>query len=232
MGRTGTLSFLVVVSAVVLGLIFLSSGPVAWATPNQSASLQTVPAPEGGGVATATPNDGGSASTTDGKTTLSVPPGAVTTTTEVSLEPVQVADVPASPTGRTILGAFNIQAYIGGQIQSNFTFNQAVSICTKITQADLNAVKGDVTKFVIMRYDANLQAWVELPTSVDLVAMTACATVRSLSQFALAVKAVVTPGDASLATPSGWWLVLGAVGAFMVLSGGFALRRSGTKRNS
>lgn len=244
MKRIGAISSLVVITAVVIGLVFLSSGPAAWATSNQSPAAQTVPTPAGGAVAQVTPNASATAKTADGKTEISIPEGAVTTPIEVAVTPKTVADIPATPPAQTaIVGVFTIEAFKGGELQSGFVFSKAITICTKVTQADMDKVKGDVTKIRIMRFADDTKQWIALTTSVDppVAGSPACATVRSLSTFALAVTGQVAPtptptpklpvGDIYLSGPTTWWVGLAVLGLFLILFGGLAIRRNTNKRN-
>ncbi|GEM_PF-6467342 len=250
MRKLSTVSFVIALAVLVTGLVFLSSGPAAWATSNQSPAAQTVPTPvPGGAVGSVTPTQGATVKTADDKVVVTVPAGAAPTPLDIAVTPKAAADAPALPPAQGIIrSAFTITAFQGGEAKT-VTFQTSISVCTTVTQADMDAVKNNVANLVVMRFLEDTKTWNSLTTTVDppVVGGSACARTLGLSTFALAAKGQIAPtatpapkptptaglptGDSILSGGSGWWTGLAMVGMLLVLFGGFAIRRTTKKRN-
>jgi hypothetical protein len=79
-------------------------------------------------------------------TTVQVPPGAVTRTTEITLTPILSPTEPISPQLRFGGHAFDLDAYWDGQHLISFTFETAVTVTIHYSDADVRGIFEDSLK--------------------------------------------------------------------------------------
>ncbi len=85
------------------------------------------------------PNLGGLLIITDTQgltTTVQIPPGAVTRTTEITITPILLLTEPISPGLRFAGHAFDLDAYWDGQLLTSFTFETTVTVTIHYSDAD------------------------------------------------------------------------------------------------
>jgi len=178
-------------------------------TPSHTASPTATTTPTSSPTSTATPtatsippltgegqigSTGGTASTSDGRITVTFPPGAVPDDTSVNIEPVSCTSSP----GGFRLGAtcFSITAAGGGGQVHDFSGD--VIICVAYTAEDVDACGGDPQLLQLAYYDEAANEWVALDSTVDEEASMVCASTSHLSRWALVASG---PG-----TSIPWWI--------------------------
>jgi hypothetical protein len=73
-------------------------------------------------------------------TTVQIPPGAVTRTTEITLTPILSPTEPISPGLRFAGHAFDLDAYRDGQLLTGFTFETTVTVTIHYSDADIKGI--------------------------------------------------------------------------------------------
>jgi hypothetical protein len=207
--------------------------------------VTTVQAPPGAGAAVILPNAGGEVTTADGAITLSIPPWSSDQTIQVVVEPIEIVDAPEPPPGTAYARAFEIVVYDAQGNRLAGSLNEPTTVTVKYTDEDLAEVDGDPFRLKLARLDSTGN-WTILPTSVNTANKTLTATVERFSLWGVvggsssalpAATATATPGPSATSTfvppsvgdvgaPSGWLLsLLAVVGAGLLVSGGYYLRR-------
>ena len=79
-------------------------------------------------------------------TTVQIPPGAVTRTTEITLTPILSPTEPISPQLRFGGHAFDLDAYWDGQHLISFTFETTVTVTIHYSDADVRGIFEDTLK--------------------------------------------------------------------------------------
>ena len=180
--------------------------PTTTTTPTAEQTPTPPPMQPGHGTVS---SEGGSVATVDGTVTISFPPGALTNSTKVTIEP---ASCFASSRGfRMGDTCFSVTAIVDGE--SVTRLDADVEICVEYSDDDLAAAGGEPTGLRLAYYDETDGDWVMPPTSVDTTAGTICVTTDHLSDWAVLGEV--------MASGLPWWLwliiALGVVG-IVVLS--------------
>jgi hypothetical protein len=111
------------------------------------------------------PNLGGLVIITDTQgltTTVKIPPGAVTRTTEIIMTPILLPTEPMLPGLHFAGHAFDVNAYWDGQLLTSFTFETTVTVTIHYSDAD---VKGLDEKTVRLYRWVPLNGWREVGTT-------------------------------------------------------------------
>ena len=162
-----------------------------------------VEAPEGGASAIVQPNVNTTIASVTGDISVTVPAVAVAETVQMVLTEVEIAPEEAAPAGfRYSDRSFTIKVYdVQGNTVSDFRFRKPVTITVKLTEAEIAAVGGDLSKIVIQRFIDLSGEWIDLPTTVDPDTLEASTTIRGTSFFALVLQGV-TVAPSPIAAPA------------------------------
>lgn len=179
--------------------------PATTTTPTAEQTPTTPPMQPGHGTVS---SEGGSVATVDGTVTISFPPGALTNSAKVTIEP---ASCFAPPRGfRMGDTCFTITATVDSEPVTQLDVD--VEICVEYSDDDLAAAGGGPMGLILAYYDETAGDWVILPTSVDTTSGTVCVTTNHLSDWAVLGEVV--------ASGLPWWLwlivALGVVGILVV----------------
>ena len=112
-----------------------------------------------------TPGQDGTLSTPGGEVTIRFPAGSIISPVHVTVEPPAVSLSAAPSTATAGSTSLSIEGITG-------LLAKDATITVKYSPADLNAAGGDPSKLVIARWDAEVNQWTILPTTVDAGAQT------------------------------------------------------------
>ncbi|MBI2918215.1 MAG: fibronectin type III domain-containing protein [Chloroflexi bacterium] len=175
----------------------------------------------------------------DDKTTITVPPQALSATAQMKARKVEEKDLPKPITKGKVRKAMEIDLFDDkGAKVALPEIRLPITIEVPLTADDLAAIGGDPNNVELRRYDEGTGAWVKLATQADLPNKMIRAQLRHLSLFAVVVPAPVTqaqptptaaPPVAGGTVPgASAWLVIVLVGLGILLFG-FRLLRSARK---
>jgi len=169
--------------------------------PEEEVTLVTVPT--GGTSAIVQPNVKTTITSVTGDISVTLPEVAVAETSQIVVTELEVAPAEAPPgTLRFSDRLFNIEMFDAqGNPVPNFRFLKPVTITVKLTEADIAAVGGDLSKIVIQRFIDLAGEWIDLPTTFDLATKEASATTLSTSFFTLVLQGV-TVAPSPIAAPA------------------------------
>lgn len=175
-------------AAAIVAILLLSLWPNAWATPLQEPLCQTVPTPAPGqAVGTFTPEEGGTLNSPAGDVTIAAPPRCLTETISLVYTPWTVEEAPPTRAGFRLLGhVFTLEAFRGLELIPGYAFACPVKICIFYTAGDVTNAGGDPHNILVQYYDEAKEEWVDLDTTIDTEAGTACVEMTHLTWFALA----------------------------------------------
>jgi len=107
------------------------------------------------------PQSPGTLATGDGSISIMFPQGAVLDSTKVTLKPVALENVPASPEKATMGSTvFSVDGLTG-------LLTQDATLRVKYSQEDLNAAAGDPAKLIFARFDRGTNTWSLLRPTLD-----------------------------------------------------------------
>jgi hypothetical protein len=144
---------------------------------------------------TLTPGSTGTLTSLDGRYSISFPQGAVLGDAVVTLKPysrdkLQAAPANAKP-GAT---CFEVPGLSG-------LLNKDATVQVKYSTDDLAVASGDTSKLRLSYYDAAQNAWVILPTQVNVGSTTLTSTTNHLSVWTVMISSSTTSGPVSGAAP-------------------------------
>lgn len=159
--------------------------PAATAAPSPEASSSPV---VGTPVlqAPVSPSQGGTAQSSDGKISITAPPGALSVPATISVSPVSgnVSATTPPPPGNIIIGGqvYEITA-TANDGSAVTTFQEPIQIMFKVDPAQLAGVNPD--DLFVYTYNPGAGRWEPLPTSVDTATGQVTALTPHLSRFAV-----------------------------------------------
>lgn len=239
--KSGAIMATVSTSLLVFAMVLVSSTAV-WA---QAASETMV-------------TSGGTLAFAGGAVTMSAPDGAVTSDMTASYTPLDAGTAPAAAPEGMAFGSqvFSLAVSLDGVDQPAFAFRQLVSVTVAYTDEDLAVAKGGRDDSIsLYLYDSVGSSWLRLDAAIpDVVNNTITASITGPVTLALVVTpepapeptaeptteptatpvatatpAVVPPETGDIAPWSGLALALAAMGAALVLGGGYVVVRGGLR---
>ncbi|MBI2917726.1 MAG: Ig-like domain-containing protein [Chloroflexi bacterium] len=213
--------------------------PTPTPTPPLEAQVTPVPTVTGTSSAVVDPTQETRVELED-KTTVVVPPGALSTPVQITARSVPPAQIPAVPAAMGhVRKAVEITLFdTQGAALGPTSLSAAITITVPLSQADIAAIGGDPNNAELYRFDTGSNTWIKLAAEVDLVTGVIRAQLRHLSLFAVVVPApAVQPAPTPTPTaagpqagsdmPSGTSLFTVLLLAAMALVVGMALLRRG-----
>jgi len=138
-----------------------------------------------------------------GDVTVDLSAGSVSEDVILWYLPVQVQTVMLPPGFEVTDNVFDLQITGPQQISGgSYEFAKPIAITIALSDADVQAARGDGSNLVIQHFKGGGAQWTQLPTTVNLEGRKASALVDNLSVFALTVRLEPTPTPTATPVPS------------------------------